>query len=150
MTKTIRDTINDNPGRQFVDAGASLQTALQYMKAESARAIAIVDGTRVIGVFTVADVLNRIALHGFDLDQIAVRDVMSSPVFWIAAAERYEVAKAIMVAKSVQQLVVLDEHKEFCGFVTATHLLEADLTTSRDLVAKLNDAYYEPRFQPQQ
>jgi hypothetical protein len=46
-------------------------------------------------------------------------------------------------------LVVLDKQGEFCGFVTATHLLEADLSISRELVAKLNDSYYEPRFQPQ-
>jgi CBS domain-containing protein len=149
MTKTIADGLNAAPGRHFIDADATVQAILRQMRAENARAVAICSGTRVVGVFTVADILNRVVLQALELDQVIAKDVMSTPVHWIAAEERYEVAKAIMVAKGVQQLVVLDKQGEFCGFVTATHLLEADLSISRELVAKLNDSYYEPRFQPQ-
>ncbi len=149
MVKTIAEVLNETPGRNFIDASATLEAVLRYMQAENARAVAIREGTRVVGVFTVADMLNRVVLLALELDQITARDVMSTPVYWIAAEERYEVAKAIMVAKGVQQLVVLDKKGEFCGFVTATHLLEADLSISRELVEKLNDSYYQPRFQPQ-
>lgn len=62
--------------------------------------------------------------------------------------ERYEVAKAIMVDKGVRHLVVMDTDHRFRGFISVQELLEADLSDSRELVGKLNDDYYRPRFGP--
>ncbi len=86
--------------------------------------------------------------EGLDLDTVNVRDVMSSPVYWISIEERYEVAKAIMVDKGLRHLVVMDGQGNFWGFVSSRELLEADLSESRELVSKLNDDYYGQHFKP--
>jgi CBS domain-containing protein len=85
---------------------------------------------------------------GIDLDRVQVRDVMSSPAYWISIDERYEVAKAMMIDKGLRHLVVKDGERKFQGFVSSRQLLEADLADSRDLVGKLNDEYYQHQFQP--
>ncbi len=111
-------------------------------------AVAVCDGDKVVGVFSERDLLRRVVHQSLDLHSTQVRDVMTSPAYWISLDERYEVAKAIMVDKRLGQLVVKNERHEFRGFVSWRELLEADLSDSRDLVGKLNDDYYEHRFQP--
>lgn len=148
MSKTIREIIGEDRERFFVTHTASLRQTIAYMREKNVGAVAICDGEEVLGVFSERDLLRRVVFEGLDLDEVTVKEVMTSPAHWISMDERYEVAKAIMVEKGHRHLVVKDEHRRFKGFVSVRELLEADLKDSRELVGKLNDDYYEHRYQP--
>jgi len=148
MSCIIREVIGENRERFRVSPSDSIRRTITYMRDEGIGAVAVCDGDKVVGVFSERDLLRRVVLEGIDVDKVSVKEVMTSPVNWISMDERYEVAKAIMVAKGHRHLIVKDEQGRFKGFVTAQELLEADLKESRELVGKLNDDYYEHRFQP--
>lgn len=148
MSKTIRQIIGEEREPFSANAAQSIRHVIEYMHDKNVGALAIRDGDKVVGVFSERDLLRRVVHKGLDLDTVNVRTVMSSPAYWIAMDERYEVAKAIMVDKGVRHLVVKDEQRRFRGFVSARELLEADLSDSRELVGKLNDDYYDPKFKP--
>jgi CBS domain-containing protein len=148
MSKTISEIIGENREKFSVRHSDSLRQVIAYMREKNVGAVAVCDRDQVVGVFSERDLLRRVALEQMDLDKVTVEKVMTSPVHWISMEERYEVAKAIMVDKGHRHLVVKDEQRRFKGFVSARELLEADLRDSRELVGKLNDDYYEHRFQP--
>lgn len=149
MTKTIRDIIGKNRELPVVDIANSIRFAIDYMHDKKVGAVAICDGGEVVGVFSENDLLRRVVYEHLDPETVNVQDVMTTPVYWIACDERYEVAKAIMVDKRLRHLVVMDQDSCFRGFVSSRELLEADLLDSRELVSKLNDDYYEHQFKPQ-
>ena len=149
MTKTIRQIIGKDRELPVVDVANSIRFATDYMYDNQVGAVIVLDGGDVVGVFSENDLLRRVIHECLDLDTVNVRDVMSSPFYWISLDERYEVAKAIMVDKGLKHLVVIDEHRRFQGFVSSRELLEADLSDARELVGKLNDDYYEHQFKPQ-
>jgi CBS domain-containing protein len=148
MTKTIREIIGEERKPLSVNLAQPIRLVIEYMHDKNVGAVAICDGDQVVGVFSERDLLRRVVHERLDLDTIKVRDVMTSPVYWISMDERYEVAKAIMVDKGLRHLVVMDEHRHFRGFVSSRELLEADLSDSRELVGKLNDDYYAHQFKP--
>ncbi|GMV91385.1 MAG: hypothetical protein AMXMBFR82_11630 [Candidatus Hydrogenedentota bacterium] len=148
MSMTIRELVGEDREKYSVNLDRTIRQVIDYMYDGEVRAVAVCDGDKVVGVFSERDLLRRIVRQGLDLNSTKVRDAMTSPAYWISMDERYEVAKAIMVDKRLGQLVVKDEHHQFRGFVSWRELLEADLSDSRDLVGKLNDDYYEHRFQP--
>jgi CBS domain-containing protein len=147
--QTIQEIVGNERSKLSVDSKLSVHDVLEYMREQNAGAVAVSDEGRFVGVFSTRDILRRVALEGFDLTTVAVGEVMSTPLYWISPDERYEVAKAIMVDKEVRRLAVLDGRRNFKGFVSSLELLQADLSNSRDLVSKLNDDYYEQRFEPQ-
>ena len=108
MSKTIREIIGEEREPFSVSAAQSIRHVIEYMHDKNAGAVAIRDGHNVVGVFSERDLLRRVVHEGLDLDTVNVRDVMSSPAYWIAMDERYEVAKAIMIDKGVRHLVVKD------------------------------------------
>ncbi len=148
MSMTIRELVGENREKYSVNLDQSVRQVIDCMYEGEVHAVAVCDGDKVVGVFSERDLLRRIVHQGRDLHSTKVRDVMTSPAYWISMDERYEVAKAIMIDKKLGQLVVKDEQHDFRGFVSWRELLEADLSDSRDLVGKLNDDYYEHRFQP--
>jgi CBS domain-containing protein len=148
MSKTIRDIIGENREKYSVNVSQLIRAVVELMNERNIGAVAVCDGDKVVGVFSERDVLRRVLHEGLDVDSVCVREVMSSPVFWVSMDERYEVAKAIMVDKGFRHLVVMDDRRQFRGFVSSRELLEADLADSRELVGKLNDDYYAHQFQP--
>ena len=148
MSKTIREIIGVEREKYAVDVVQPIRFVIEYMHGKNIGAVAVCDGEKVVGVFSERDLLRRVVHAGLDLDTVNVRDVMSTPVYWISMDERYEVAKAIMVDNGLRHLVVMDEKHRFLGFVSSRELLEADLSDSRDLVSKLNDDYYRHHFKP--
>jgi len=148
MSKDIRAIIGENRAKFSVESSQSIRQVVDYMCDKNVAAVAVCDGDKVTGVFSEGDLLRRVVHKSLDLDKVSVNDVMTSPVYWISMGERYEVAKAIMVDKRLRHLVVMDEQRNFRGFVSSRELLEADLSDSRELVGKLNDDYYEHQFKP--
>ena len=148
MGKTIRDIIGENREKFSVRTDQSIREVIKFMYDKNVGAVAVCDGEKVVGVFSERDLLRRVIQENKDLAGVTAQEVMSTPVYWISMEERYEVAKAIMVDKALRHLVVMDEKRQFRGFVSARELLETDLSDSRELVGKLNDDYYAHQFKP--
>jgi CBS domain-containing protein len=76
--------LKDLVGRQervvFVDENASVRDAAKAMAEANVGCTAIMDGRRLVGLFTERDVLKRVLLLDLKTDATLVRDVMTRDV----------------------------------------------------------------------
>jgi len=70
------------PSNCFVDEDATVIEVLKLMNRENINGVYINDGTRLIGIFTERDYMNRLVLEERKSEETLVKDVMtSSPEF---------------------------------------------------------------------
>ena len=88
--------LKDLVGRQervvFVDESASVRDAAKAMAEANVGCTAIMDGRRLVGLFTERDVLKRVLLLDLKTDSTLVRDVMTRDV--VVAQEEQSVLDA--------------------------------------------------------
>lgn len=121
-----------------IAATATAEEAIRAMIELNVGAIAIVDDQRVVaGIFTERDVLQKIALGKRDPGEIAITEVMTTPVVMatkeITAAE----ALAVMVEAHHRHLPIIDEAGRLLGMLSLRHVLQARIDK---LVAQLASA----------
>src|SRR5438046_7368181 len=90
-----------------VNAHASVMDAVRTMHEEHIGAIAVVDNSRLIGIFSERDLMNRVVLQRRDPDNTRVGDVMTSPVITIQRSSTADDALKLMDEKRIRHLPVV-------------------------------------------
>jgi CBS domain-containing protein len=130
----------EQPVRQVM-AGAELLTAPpQTTVAEAARmmalrktgAMVVVDGDRVVGIFTERDVVFRVVAMGRDVETTQVADAMTRSPVTIAPEKPFGVALAMMHKHGFRHLPLVDGERPI-GIVSARLALDPDM---EDFVAE--------------
>ena len=101
-------------------------TVVQAARAMTERrvgAATVLDGTRVIGVVTERDVLQKVVAASGDAEIMRVRDIMSSPALSVGVNTSLATAAAIMRKHHIRHLVVLDEREALVGMIALRYLL---------------------------
>lgn len=106
-----------------VDQMASALDATEMMIKNRVGSILVVDCYgKPIGIVTERDILKRVtALNKLSKD-IAVQDIMSSPVITIKAYDSINTAAAVMAKNNVKRLVVLEENGTVVGVISITDI----------------------------
>ena len=105
---------------------ATEDTVVQAARAMTERrvgAATVLDGTRVVGVVTERDVLQKVVAAGGDAEKTRVREIMSSPARSVGVNTSVATAAAIMRKHHIRHLVVLDEHEALVGMIALRYLL---------------------------
>ncbi len=87
---------------------AALRFALRLMEHERVGSIVVVEGERPVGIFTLHDILARIALGGQGLEQPIEGVMTRAPIALPSSAYAYEAAR-IMVQHGMGHLLIVDE-----------------------------------------
>jgi CBS domain-containing protein len=104
----------------------SEDTVVQAARAMTERrvgAATVLDGTRVAGVVTERDVLEKVVAAGRDPVATRVRDIMSSPAVSIGVNTPVATAAALMRKHHIRHLVVLDENEALVGMLALRYVL---------------------------
>jgi CBS domain-containing protein len=120
-------------------AAGPLADALVAMNEQRVRTIIATDGDgRPIGVFTLVDLLRRVALPRRSLD-IALREVMSSPIVVLPGSATANEALALMADRGIRQIVVADGDRPL-GVVNERDLFALQRVSMRQVVEGIRDA----------
>jgi CBS domain-containing protein len=125
-----RDTIT-------VERSASIAETARVMTAHQIGAVPVLDGDRLVGIFSERDVLTRVVAAGRDPDRTAVGDVMSTDLVVADVAEHCEVCLGRMQQAHVRHLLALDAGR-LAGIVSLRDLLKADLDEKAEELTMLN------------
>ena len=120
-SRTVREIIErDN---EVVRAGPqdTVRLAVKRMAENVCGSILVMQGSRLLGIFTERDLLVRVAAAGLDLDQTRLTDVMTADPDTIAADEPVEEAVRRMDEFSYRYLPVL-EGDRIIGVISLRHL----------------------------
>jgi CBS domain-containing protein len=124
-----------------VPPDAPLRRALQLMNEERIGSIVIGgDDGRPLGVFTLRDLLVRVALSTCDLDQ-PIRSVMSTGelVLLNSRATGYQ-AGLLMARRGVHRVLVVDDAGRLCGIVSQGDLFAVERAGVKEISGSIREA----------
>ena len=106
-TRTVKDIL-EGQALNHVDITNSVAEVASVMKKQSVGAIMVLDGERLVGIFTERDALFRVAAEGLDPKATKIDVVMTSDPTTIAADKPFAKALEIMHVGQFRHVPVLD------------------------------------------
>jgi CBS domain-containing protein len=106
--------------------GISVADAARRMAKKDVGAIVVIEGERLVGIFTERDVVFRVVARGLDPAKTRVGEAMTPSPRTIDASERFGHALLIMHDNSFRHLPVTENGK-LVGIVSARSALDPDL-----------------------
>ena len=97
--------------------------AARIMHKKNVAGLIALEDDKPIGILSVGDLRDAIALHGDDLSQCRVRDVMHTGVTTVRHVAYVFEAIFKMAKNNIHRLAVVDEEQKLIGMINATDLL---------------------------
>lgn len=139
---TIRAILAGRNGPVHTAEGSESVTAVVCRLTEQRiGAVPVMDGERVIGIFSERDVIHCLNAHGGDALDLLVRDVMTAPAITIDADTPILGALSLMTRRRIRHLPVV-AGDALVGFISIGDLvkyriesIEAEAAAMRDYIA---------------
>jgi CBS domain-containing protein len=91
-----------------IDLNARVYDALKLMAEKDVGALIVTEGERLAGIISERDYARKVILHGKSSHDIAVREIMTAKVVTVQRAQTVEDCMALMTARRVRHLPVMD------------------------------------------
>ena len=100
--------------------------AARLMAAKKAGAIMVVEGDRLVGIFTERDVVFRVVAQGLDARATRVADVMTCAPYTVGPDEPFGYALLVMYEKGLRYLPVV-QHGKPIGIVSSRGAMDPEM-----------------------
>jgi len=120
-----------------VDRSVSVLETAKLMTEHRIGAVPVVEGGRLVGIFSERDVLTRIVAADRNSATTAVGDVMSSELIVAESNDSYELCLNRMRQSHVRHLIVL-ENGALYGIASMRDVLAADIDDKSEAITLLN------------
>jgi CBS domain-containing protein len=107
------------------------------MVAAGVGAIAVVDGERLVGLFTERDLMVRVMAPGLDPARVPVGQVMTAQLHVISASGTHAQAAKLMLEAHCRHLPVMLEGQRVGGILSIRHLYRDQLRRLRNEMSAL-------------
>ena len=94
-----------------VSPDATVYDALKLMAEKEIGALVVLDGEKMVGIFSERDYARKVILKGKHAQETLVRDIMTSDVKYVGPDEKVTHCLSIMTKKHFRHLPVLDQDK---------------------------------------
>jgi CBS domain-containing protein len=109
-----------------IDPDATVLDAIQLMSDKEVGALPVLEGEKLVGMISERDYTRKVILKGRASKSTPVRDIMSSPVLCTNPEQPIEKCMALMTAKHVRHLPVLEtEDDQLVGIISIGDLVKA-------------------------
>jgi CBS domain-containing protein len=145
MAATIKDILaKKDPTVVSVSPDATVQAAAETMNQVRVGAVVVLDGDRLVGMFTERDVLTRVVAAGRDPAQTPVKDVMSTPVHQCSPDTPLAECEWMMSNKRFRHAPVVDQGK-VVGVISSGDLMANTLAFQEQMLEYLNEYLFGRR-----
>ena len=135
----VRQVVHNKAGEVWtVDPQTSVYRALELMAEKNVGAVPVMDGEKLVGMFSERDYARKIILKGRSSKGTAVRDVMSQPVYSVSPDETVDTCMQLMTDRHVRHLPVM-ENGELVAILSIGDLLKATVKDQRVLIRDLEN-----------
>lgn len=139
MKKSIRSIIRTKGSTvHSVSPETTVFDALQKMSDANVGALIVMDGARLTGIISERDYARKIILMGRSSPDTPVSAIMSSKVLCATPDQTIEDCMAMMTAKAVRHLPVLD-NKQVIGIVSIGDLVKAIIGEQQFMIEQLEN-----------
>ena len=111
-------------GALAIDESAPVADAIEIMIQKDASAVVVTAASKPIGIFTERDVLTRVVDREIDCKQVAIKNVMTSPLATMPTTALVGEVLAEMYRRDIRNMPVIGERGELCGLVSMADVLQ--------------------------
>ena len=124
-----------------VNPQATVMEAVRTMDQESIGAIAVTEGSLLVGMFSERDLMLRVVSEKRDPEQTHIREVMTAPVETIRRDSTPDDALKVMLEKHIRHLPIVEADGRLAGMISMRSVLHEKVD---DLINQLDslEAYF--------
>lgn len=126
-----------------VDPQSSVLDATQTMNTLRIGALVVMQGQRIVGIFTERDVLTRVVAAGRDPATTRVEEVMTRDVLTTSPEVSLEECRKIFTERRIRHLPVLDQGK-LIGLITTGDILAHEVREHEKTIQHLENYIRTP------
>jgi len=119
-----------------IDPQATVFAAIQLMVSRGVGSVAVVEGSRLIGMLTERDYLRKVVLEGRTSRTALVREIMTARVIVASPSDGIDDCLEVMTTHRVRHLPVLD-HGELVGLVSIGDLVKRKVAEKEREISQL-------------
>ena len=97
----------------------------------------VLDGKKLIGIFTERDCLNKITAMGRNPQAVLMSDVMTTQVRFVNQDMEISQGLALMTERFLRHLPVLDEQDNILGIVSIGDLVKAKISDQSFIIEQM-------------
>ena len=121
-----------------VSPETSVFEALKVMAEKNVGALLVVEGERLVGVFSERDYARKVILKGKSSRDVPVREIMTSHVLYVRPEQTIDECMALMTDKRVRHLPVLDEQR-LVGVISIGDIVKAIIAEQEFTIEQLQN-----------
>jgi CBS domain-containing protein len=135
--KLVRQLL-DYKGSAVVSAAPSdsVLDAIKLMAEKGIGALAVMDGAKLVGIFTERDYARKVVLRDKSSRDTPIRDIMSDKVHTAALADTVDHCMNVMTDERIRHLPVVD-HGQVVGMISIGDLVKAVIADQREAIEHL-------------
>lgn len=115
---------------------ATVYNALEELERHNIGALLVMEGDKLVGIFSERDYARRGILRGKPSRESLVKDLMTAPVITVQPQARIEECLSIMTEKHFRHLPVVSDD-QVLGMISSSDIFRAILTQYQNLVSSL-------------
>lgn len=144
--KKLRELMR--PGFLFVvQREATVREAVRVMTANNVGIVLVLEGERLVGVFSERDVVRRVVGRGLEPDRTPVGDVMTPEIVVGDPDEDYQSAMRKMDQANIRHLLVV-EGAQMLSMLSIRDLIRVDMQDKGEQIRYLQEYLYQVPPQP--
>jgi CBS domain-containing protein len=144
--KKLRDLMR--PGFLFtVQGDATVRETVRVMAANNVAIAIVLEGDRLVGVFSERDVVRRVVDRGLDPDRTPVGDVMTSEIVVGDPDEDYQSAMRKMDQANIRHLLVV-KGPRMLSMISIRDLIRVDMQDKGEEIRYLREYLYQVPPEP--
>ncbi|MFQ5941398.1 MAG: cyclic nucleotide-binding/CBS domain-containing protein [Nitrososphaerales archaeon] len=135
MVEKVKEVMRKDVAK--IEANKTVLDAARLITEKRVGCVIITSGIRSIGIVTERDLVSRVLAEPFDPSKVLVKDIATTPLFWISPEQTIKEAAELMVKYRIRRLPVI-EKDALVGIITANDLAStiADKEQDKELIAR--------------
>ncbi len=126
----------------FVQRTAMVAEAVRAMATHNVGIVIVLDGEKLVGVFSERDVVRRVVDRGLDPARTPVGDVMTTSIIVADVDEDYQSAMRKMDQANIRHLLVLSEGRPV-SMISIRDLIRVDMQAKHEEIRHLHEYLYQ-------
>jgi len=140
---TVRDILSKKGSQVWSIGGeTTVLHAAQFMSEHRIGALPVLDGDRIVGMFSERDILRRIVAEARDPAQTTVADIMTVEVACCTPDTHLEEARGAMKNRRIRHLPVVDGDERLLGIISIGDLNAFQVADQEQTIFLLNEYLY--------
>ncbi len=123
-------------GVMSIEPGASVLDALKLMAERDVGALVVLDGEKLVGIFSERDYARKIILLGKTSKDTSVSEIMTPKVVCVRPEQTAEECMSVMTDKRVRHLPVVSD-KKVIGVISIGDVVRAMLSDQQQTIEQL-------------